>query len=158
MKLTLATKIIADIPTSNGCLYTRDVLEGVIKQFNIRAHKRPVLGSELKPDDISHLGEPAFVTHRLFINESGAVCADIEILDNESGKSLQNKIGANSNVIARPIMCVPSYVNIEKKHQIAERGDDVLVIHKINSIVRIQVECHGEPTGSNKENDVGGAK
>ena len=138
-KMTIATGIIADEPTANLNIYPREVLNRAIIQFNHRARKRPVRGSEIDPLKIDNLGDPSFIMHKLLINESGMLCADIEILeDTPVGKELLKKIHKSERVVARPVMCVPAYVDIIK-------GDktkiDPLEITDIHSIVRVQVEC-----------------
>jgi hypothetical protein len=145
-KMTLATGIIADSPTSNLNIYPRSVLSEVIKQFNNRAHRIKVLGGEMDPFHIDTIGEPAFVTKRLYLNESDMLCAEIEIDDTDAGDALLGKIRSSSRVMARPVMVVPSYIDILKKET---TKTDLLEISKINSIVRIQVECDDKPSGSN---------
>jgi len=138
-KMTLATGIVADEPTANLNIYPREALNKAIIQFNHRAHKRPVRGSEIDPLKIDNLGEPSFITHKLSINESGMLCADIEILeDTPAGKEFLEKIHKSKRVVARPVMCVPAYVDVLKEDK---TKIDPLEITDIHSIVRVQVEC-----------------
>lgn len=136
MKRVLATAIIADQPTSNLNIYPRGVLEKAIKQFNARAAQKQIKGGILDPMAIDNIGEPTHITRKLFLNDSGVLCAEIETLDTEAGIELSKNISSDSKIIARPVMCVPSYVNIIKD----QPKSDPLKVDKLNSIVRIQVE------------------
>ncbi len=140
--MTLATGIIADIPTNNLNIYPRAVLDDIIKRFNNRAHKVRVLGGELDPFNVDTIGEVAFVTRSLHLNESGMLCAEIEINGSDAGEALLNKIRTSSRVTARPVMVVPAYVDILKK---TKAKTDLLEVSKINSIIRVQVECNDKP-------------
>lgn len=153
MKLTLATGIVADKPTEAMNVYTRESLDRVVKLFNIRAYKRPVVGSELDPTDIDDISNPSFVTKQLYINESGMLCADIEVYDTEAGQKLLDKINNSTKVIARPIMCIPSYVKVAQEDK--DRTEP-LEISKVTGILRVQVECDGKPTGSHTKDNSGG--
>ena len=135
MKRVLATAIIADQPTSNLNIYPKDILERAVKQFNARAAQKPIKGGILNPIAIDDIGEPTHITKKLFLNNSGVLCAEVEILDTEAGRQLGDNI-KSEKVVARPVMCVPSYIDIIKD----QPKSDPLKVDKINSIVRIQVE------------------
>ena len=140
----LVTGIIADQPTANLNIYPKEVLEAAIKQFNMRAAKKPIRGGVIDPLNIDMIGEETHETTKLFLNESGMLCAEVEILDTDAGCRLNDSFKNNTSIVARPIMCVPSYVDIAKK----EPKTDPLRISKLNSIVRVQVELD-EPKNSN---------
>ena len=137
--MIIATGVVADRPTVNGNIYPRDVLARAIDNFNARARKHPSNGSELNPSQIDDLSEPTHITKKLMLDESGMVCAEIELLHTENGENLKNKISMSSSVAARPIMCVPNYIHEQKLNKI-----ESLVIRDVHSIVRVQVECNGK--------------
>jgi len=137
-KLSIATGIIADEPTNCLTTYPKEVLEKAVKQFNNRTAKNPIKGGVLDLSNIDEIGEATHITRRMFINESGMLCAEIETLDTDAGRELLKKIRGNSRVIARPIMCVPAYIDILKSQP---NRKDPLEVTKINSIMRIQIQA-----------------
>jgi len=139
--MIIATGIVVDTPTNCLNIYPRPIMEKAIKQFNMRTNKKPIRGGILDPSNIDEIGEVTHTTRKLFINESGMLCAEIEILDTDAGAKLLEQINNSPKVIARPIMCVPAYVDILKSQK---DENDLLEVTKINSIMRIQVECDGK--------------
>lgn len=139
MNRIIATGIVADRPTRNCNIYPRPVLERAIKQFNERARNRAIYGGELDPADIHETSEYTHITKRLFMNEAGMLCAEIEVLNNDAGRRLRDRIMTSNYVVARPIMCVPKYVEIAKQ----EKKEEPLPIVDVHSIVKVQVECNG---------------
>ena len=129
--VSISTGIIADTPTSSGSIYPRSVLEKVIIDFNNRAVNRPSNGSSLNREDISDVSTTSHTTKRLYFNNSGVLCAEIEISDNEAGNTLLQKINSGQSVKARPIMCVPKFI---------ADGKSTKTVESISSIVRVQVE------------------
>ena len=152
-KLTLATGIVAGEPTAALNIYPRELLDRAVKLFNMRANKRPVPGGELDPTNIDDISNKSFTTRQLFINESGMLCADIELDDTEAGRKLLDKINNSIKVIARPIMCIPSYVKVAQENK---NGIKPLEISKLTGILRVQVECDGKSTGSDTKNHTSG--
>ena len=142
-KRIVATSITADKPTPSLNIYSREILERLIREFNVRARKRPVKGSILNQDAIYELGEVSHATRRLFIDDSGTLCAEIEIIDSPEGKKLLNMINENI-IVARPIMCIPAYID-----EIKKQSHGPTSITDIKSIVRIQVQ-NAKPTDSDK--------
>ncbi len=135
--MIVATNIVADKPTETGHIYPFDVLQRAIKEFNNRATNHTSKGSELDRNNISKLGEASHKTKRLFINNSGMLCAEIEILDTEAGTKLKEKISESSCLVARPLMVVPNYVS----KCIADGTKPDKAITELQSIARVQVEC-----------------
>jgi hypothetical protein len=138
--MILSTGITVDKPTGAGNIYPKEILNKVIKDFNIRCMNSNNRGSELNPNSIEELGEPTHITKRLFINESGVVCAEIELLKTKKGQELLNKIVNSNVVVARPIMIIPSFV-FDIKDGKQRPNTNNIVINHINSIMRIQVDC-----------------
>lgn len=141
-KLVLATNIIADRPTNNYNIYPKRILKQSIDEFNIRASKRAIKGGELNPFAIGDIGVYTHNTLRLFLNESKMLCAEIELLDDEHGNRLAEKINNSKMVIGRPIMIVPNYVDKLKSKD--KNQSNLFIVNKINSIIRVQVECNGK--------------
>ena len=150
--LRIVTGIVPDQPTANSNIYPRIVLERVIKHFNIRAKNKPIYGSEINPLHIEHIKKPTHTTNCLFLNESDMLSAEIETLDTEEGKALLGKIARSDGVVARPIMCVPTYVDVLKK----QKKDGPLSITDVHSIVRVQVECNEKHAEDHQQNNHGG--
>ena len=140
-KMNIATGIVVDKPTKLGNIYPRDVIERVVKDFNIRAMNYPNKGSELNPRRIEKVDDPSHITKKMFINSSNMLCAEIEILDSEAGHALLNKIIGGKQVVARPIMNIPSYIADGKDSNCKHAP---MVVNEINSIMRVQIECDGE--------------
>lgn len=136
--MIVTTDIIPGQPTSSGNIYPRDVVEKAVNEFNVRAINHPSRGSEIDRSDISYLGDPCFNTKRLFFNDSGVLCAEIEFLDNEHGDKLKKKVEESDSVVGRPMLMIPKYKVIEQEDP--ERVSNVEV-DKILSIVRVQLEC-----------------
>lgn len=139
MKRIIATGIVADKPTVNGNIYPRDVLKSAVAAFNIKAKYSKINGSLLNPLKIEEAGEPSHISTRLLLNDSDMLCAEIEILNTNTGKLLESKLQTADTLIARPIMSIPSNI-AESKDK--EHTRNPLVITTICDIIRVQVECH----------------
>lgn len=138
--MTLATGIVVNRPTESMNIYTRDQLEEVIKRFNNRAKTKKIYGGELNPYAINELGESTHVVKNIFINDDDMVCVEIELLNNKNGRNMMDKINKSTRVAARPIMCLPKYA----ADAVSESDkNEPVTITKLNSIIRVQVECDG---------------
>lgn len=96
-QITLMRTTKVDEPNANGRVYTREVLEEALKEFNSQC---PVYGTiqdgrsilnELSPKEISHR------TLKAWIDEDGNTCADIELLDTPAGKIVNTLMSAGGN-------------------------------------------------------------
>jgi hypothetical protein len=143
MKLVITTGITVNAPTINGNVYPREVVEQAIESFNKKARKTPVIGGILDRVHIQRVNEEVIQTHELFINDSGLLCARIEILDTEAGNKLKNVL--KEGIIGRPLLSIPSYVFAHGDgSKESEEVRDHLVVSVINEITRIQIECESE--------------
>lgn len=133
--MVVATGIVVDAPTAAGCIYPRKVVEDAIERFNKKARASKIFGGILDRDHIQRVNEEMLVTREMFINESGVVCARIDILGNASGNKLKEMIA--DGAVARPIMVIPSYIQTKKE----EVGHDPFVVSEIYDITRVQLEC-----------------
>lgn len=136
MKITVATGIVADQITPAGNLYPRDVLEKAIRKFNIGARNSPVKGGILDRNHIQRINGVTHYTQSLFLNDSGVLCAIIEIVSH----ALIEQLGPEPKLIARPLLSIPSYIVNAKTTPIN--------INMINNIIRVQLELDDGPKGS----------
>lgn len=135
-RMILCSGITADQPTACGNIYPREVLNRTINAFNARAQRRDSLGGELDLDKIDHLGAPTHLTKRLFLNDVGMLCAEIEPMDTPEGRQLAERIRNTQTVSAIPIMSVPAYVSTDG------HPNGPATVDEVYSIVRIQVDCN----------------
>ena len=131
MKAIIATTITADHPTANGSIYTTEAIERAIREFNINAKNTPSKGSILNRQHIQQVGEITHITKSLFLNESGVLCAEIEVIDPKLVDVIKDQ---SSAWVARPIVCLDSYV-LDKKP---------LMVTSIKKISRVQLEYKNE--------------
>jgi len=86
MKTNVELIFKADRPTRNGRIYSKQVLERAIEDFNQRAPKfgGPVTGALIQRiESVSH------ETLSLSVEDDGTICAEIRILDTPQGKVLK---------------------------------------------------------------------
>lgn len=122
-----ACGIIADQPTRLGSIYTRETLEQAVRAFNIAAKNRPVAGSVIDRLHIQRTDPITHYTNSLFFNDSGMLCAQIKLIDND----LIKRLNEGQRMIARPVISVPSF----------ELDRSPLRVTSIDKIIRIQLEC-----------------
>jgi hypothetical protein len=136
MNVILSTGLIVDQPTANLNIYPRKVLEGAITKFNEKAKERTIRGGILNRQHIQKIDEPTHIVKSMFINESDAVCVNIEILENKQGQELKNNIKNGKSIIGRPLLSIPD--------TIAEGKDTLKVINftvdEITDILSVLIE------------------
>lgn len=82
--------IRADVPTENGNIYSNEVLDKAVEQFN-KASKRDTcfVVSDAEPDGRVMLSKVAAKVHHIQLRDGQLVC-QLEMLDTPAGKDIQN--------------------------------------------------------------------
>ena len=139
--MIITTGITVDVPTTNGNIYPRAVVEDVIESFNKKARNGAVPGGILNRMHIQQVSDEAIRTRELFINESGVICAKVDIADTEIGRKLMKEVEDGNGIVGRPLMSMPTYVeaNLPSIDESVSMPEP-LVISEINEIIRVQVE------------------
>lgn len=145
MIMKIASGIIADHPTVNGNIYTREALEKAIRDFNMRAKNNPVKGSILDRVNIQKVGDVTHEVNELFLNESGMLCAEINVLDSNLKQRITDKTSIGCSIAARPVISIPTFI--------ADRQP--VMVTQIKDIIRVHIEVENESEGS-KDQDKGG--
>jgi hypothetical protein len=90
-KITLRDTIVADVPTINGRIYSRAVLQSAIDQYQERIAVRRAFG-EYWTNQVRPTVDLSSVTHhvtRLQLLDDGSLESDIETIDTPQGRSLE---------------------------------------------------------------------
>lgn len=92
--MIIGTGLIADFPTTEGNLYTRDCLEKLVNdsEFQGRVARGEMVGGVLNTKTLEPIGD--IITHRVRRVEifNGEIIVDIELIDNPESKSLVESI------------------------------------------------------------------
>ena len=109
-KFTINSNIKAGIPTVNGNVYSREVLEKIVEDFNNKVKKmneegKPLRGGWLDREHIGRSPEETFFNVHGIVVEEGTLKAVI-VLDENIKSVIEEAVGGD-NVSAQPIMQVP---------------------------------------------------
>lgn len=127
MRIIVATTIVVDKPTTNGNIYPRDTIEKAICEFNNNAKTHPIKGGIINKKHIAQCGDITHEARSLFINDSGVLCVEVELLDRDLIEKYMNGMG----LVARPLISIPAYIESHRP----------MTVSVINKIIRVQLEC-----------------
>lgn len=133
----IPSSIKLDEPTDvKNHIYTREIVEPVILQFNAKAQSTPIKGGKLNRKHIHRCTFPIFYTRKLFINDNNIITAQVRF--SHFGYTMEKKYLENpENFRSCPVMSVPAYVstNVEK-----ESKEEAYIVPIIYEIIRVQME------------------
>ena len=78
----------ADIPTRNGRIYSREVLEHAINDFNRRAKRTRVFSGPVSNELHTRLADVSHEVEELKLQDDGSILATVKVLKTPNGKIL----------------------------------------------------------------------